>query len=125
MILIVVLFSYMGYAILRGGTKRIRQLAMLLVFLAIGSTSMVNPITQGMDSMFEKTTMAKIREIDAVDSGRWMVSGSPTISNLVTAQGVARTTGTYYYPDWTMMEIIDEKHQFEDYGINLPILICA
>lgn len=72
---------------------------------------MVNPITKGTDSMFEKTTMEQIRKINSVDAGRWMVSGSPTISNLVTAQGVARTTGTYYYPDWEMMSIIDKKHE--------------
>lgn len=114
MILFVGLLSYMGYLLLRGGSKRTRQFAILLVFISVGSTLMVNPITRGTDSMFEKATMAKIREIDSKDSGRWMVSGSPTISNLVTAQGVARTTGTYYYPDWSMMKIIDKDLQFVD-----------
>ncbi|MGG4094723.1 DUF7657 domain-containing protein [Paenibacillus lautus] len=114
MILTVILFSYLGYLILKGGTKKVRQLSVILVLLTGASTLMVNPITQGLDSMFEKSTMTKIREIDNEDSGRWMVSGSPTISNLVTAQGVARTTGTYYYPDWEMMNIIDKKHEFVD-----------
>lgn len=114
MILIVTLLSYMGYLLLRGGKKRVRLFAKLLMALSIGSTVMVNPITQGMDSMFEKTTMKKIREIETMDSGRWMVSGSPTISNLVSAQGVARTSGTYYYPDWKMMSIIDKGHKYVD-----------
>ncbi|WP_127489954.1 DUF7657 domain-containing protein [Paenibacillus ehimensis] len=112
MVLVVILMSYMGYLLLSGGKKRIRLFSTLLLVLSVGSTCMVNPITQGIDAMFAKSTMAKIREIDAKDSGRWMVSGNPTISNLVTAQGVARTTGTYYYPDWTMMRIIDKELRF-------------
>ncbi|MDT8979775.1 hypothetical protein RQP50_26425 [Paenibacillus sp. chi10] len=114
MIIIVALLSYMGYLLLIGGKKEIRKFAGLLTLLSIVSTCMVNPITQGLDSMFEKTTMKKIRELNNMDSGRWMVSGSPTISNLVSAQGVARTTGTYYYPDWKMMSVIDKEHKFID-----------
>lgn len=112
MILTVILFSYMGYLLLQGGKQQTIRFSILLVVVSLGSTLMVNPLTQGTSSMFDKTTMAKIREIDSKDQGRWMVSGSPTISNLVTAQGVARTTGTYYYPDWTMMEIIDKDHKY-------------
>ena len=59
--------------------------------------------------------MQAIRQLNAEDPGRWMVSGSPTISNLVSAQGVARVSGTYFYPDWTMMEIIDPNHEYEHY----------
>ncbi|WP_307541869.1 hypothetical protein [Paenibacillus sp. W4I10] len=112
MILIVILMSYMGFLLLKGGKREIRKFSSLFIILSLFSTLMVNPVTHGLDSMFEKTTMNKIREINSRDEGRWMVSGSPTISNLVTAQGVARTTGTYYYPDWTMMNIIDKDHQF-------------
>ncbi|MBO2944781.1 hypothetical protein JJQ72_12440 [Paenibacillus sp. F411] len=114
MILSVMLLSFMGYLLLNGGKNRVRKFSIILAFLSVLTTCMVNPITQGLDSMFEKTAMVEIREIDREDNGRWMVSGSPTISNLVTAQGVARTTGTYYYPDWEMMTIIDKKHEYID-----------
>ncbi|KAF6634915.1 hypothetical protein H6F38_09160 [Paenibacillus sp. EKM208P] len=114
MILIVALMSYMGYLLLKGGRREIRRFSALFIFLSFFTTLMVNPVTHGLDSMFEKTTMSKIREINNENEGRWMVSGSPTISNLVTAQGVARTTGTYYYPDWTMMNEIDKRNQFID-----------
>ncbi|OMD68450.1 hypothetical protein BSK62_02790 [Paenibacillus odorifer] len=111
MILVVVLLSYMGFLLMKGNYNSVQSFIVLYLLLSVCSTIMVNPITKGTDSMFEKTTMEQIRKINSVDAGRWMVSGSPTISNLVTAQGVARTTGTYYYPDWEMMSIIDKKHE--------------
>lgn len=111
----ITLFCFMGYLLLQGGKKACMCFMSVLCALNIASTICIDPITCGTDSMFEKTTMKAICQLDAEDSGRWMVSGSPTISNLVTAQGVARVSGTYYYPDWDMMEIIDPKHQYENY----------
>lgn len=115
LVIIIEAFSYMAYALIRGGEKYCHRFVLGLLVLSIFSTACINPITQGIDSMFEKTTMREIREIDQESPGRWMVSGDPVISNLVTAQGVARVTGTYYYPDWTMMEIIDPSHKYEQY----------
>ena len=109
------LLSYLAFLLLTGGKVNCRRFLVLLVALNMVSTLCVNPITRGTDSMFEKSTMAAIRQINAEAPGRWMVSGHSTISNLVTAQGVARVSGTYYYPDWTMMEIIDPERQFEHY----------
>ena len=111
----ITLFCFMGYLLLQGGKKSCMCFMSMLCVLNIASTICIDPITCGTDSMFEKTTMQTIRQLDAEDSGRWMVSGSPTIGNLVTAQGVARVSGTYYYPDWEMMEIIDPKHEYENY----------
>ncbi len=108
----VVLLSYMAYCLLCGGKRKCTIFAVLLVALNVFSTIAIDPVTRGTDSMFEKTTMAKIREIDASSQGKWMISGSPTIANLVCAQGVERTSGTYYYPDWEMFEIIDPEHKF-------------
>ncbi|MBY3619303.1 hypothetical protein HGO21_07035 [Acinetobacter sp. CUI P1] len=112
MIFVVALLSYMGFLLMKGNYNSVQSFIVLYLLLSVCSTILVNPITKGTDSMFEKTTMEQIRGINTADAGRWMVSGSPTISNLVTAQGVARTTGTYYYPDWEMMSIIDKKHEY-------------
>ena len=112
---IVTLLCYMAYLLLRGGRRSCTYFMSLLVALNVFSTVWIDPITCGTDSMFEKTTMQAIRQLNAEDPGRWMVSGSPTISNLVSAQGVARVSGTYFYPDWTMMEIIDPNHEYEHY----------
>ncbi len=111
----ITLFSYMAYLLWRGGKKSCLTYMIILCALNFISTVCIDPITYGTDSMFEKTTMKAVRALDDEDMGRWMVSGSPTIGNLVTAQGVARVSGTYYYPDWTMMEIIDPTHEFEHY----------
>ena len=115
LICIITIFCFMGYLLMQGGKKACISFMGLLCALNFISTICIDPITFGTDSMFEKTTMQEIRRLDDEDSGRWMVSGSPTIGNLVTAQGVARVSGTYYYPDWEMMEIIDPIHEFEQY----------
>ena len=86
----------------------------MLLFISIISTIFVNPITYGTDSMFEKNEMKEVRELSRENEGRWMVSGNATIANLVTAQGVKRTSGTYYYPDKKMMEIIDPDDKYEN-----------
>lgn len=108
------LLTVMAYWLITG-RENCRKFLISLAAINIASTILVNPITCGTDSMFEKTTMQEIRQINTEDAGRWMVSGSPTISNLVTAQGVARVSGTYYYPDWAMMEIIDPEHMYIDW----------
>ena len=110
----VIIAALMGFCIILGGAKATNIFIILYISLSFFSTVFINPITYGTDSMFEKATMKKIREINEADPGRWMVSGHSTISNLVTAQGVARVTGTYYYPDKKMMEIIDPDHEFEN-----------
>lgn len=107
-------FSTMAYWFVTGGRKNCNRFAIALVLINVISTAFINPVTQGTDSMFQKTTMQAIRQINSEEKGRWMVSGSPTIANLVTAQGVSRTSGTYYYPDWTMMKLIDPEEQYVD-----------
>lgn len=112
--IIIVVYAYLGFCIISARKKYIKKFILMYLCILFFSTAFINPITYGTDSMFEKTTMSKVREINAQEPGKWMVSGSPTISNLVTAQGVSRVTGTYYYPDEKMMEIIDPKHEYEN-----------
>lgn len=109
-----ILYTYMGYLFLEGGKKCTKKFYIMLLFISIISTIFVNPITYGTDSMFEKNEMKEVRELSRENEGRWMVSGNATIANLVTAQGVKRTSGTYYYPDKKMMEIIDPDDKYEN-----------
>lgn len=107
-------YAYMGFCLISGNAKLTKTFITLYIIISFFSTAFINPITYGTDSMFEKATMKKIREINDADPGRWMVSGHTTISNLVTAQGVARVTGTYYYPDIKMWRIIDPQNEYEN-----------
>lgn len=116
-LLTVTIFAYMVYLLLLGKANTNKKYMIILCILYFVSTATIDPITYGTDSMFEKTTMQAIRNINKENNGegRWMVSGSPTIGNLVAAQGVSRVSGTYYYPDIPMMEIIDSEHEYEKY----------
>lgn len=107
-------YIYMGYLFLLGTVKTYNWFVVLFLVLSVVSTAFINPVTYGTDSMFEKVAMKEIRKINETGKGRWMVSGNTTIANLVTAQGVARVNGTYYYPDIKMMEIIDPEHEYEN-----------
>lgn len=108
------IYVYIGYQLLLGTVRSVRNFVIFYIALSMISTVFINPVTFGTDSMFEKETMKEIRLIDSKEKGRWIVSGHTTIANLVTAQGVARASGTYYYPDKEMMEIIDPKHEYEN-----------
>lgn len=107
-------YVYLGYLFLLGTAKARKRFLTLFFIVSVISTAFINPVTYGTDSMFEKVTMNEIRKINEKENGRWMVSGNTTIANLVTAQGVARVNGTYYYPDIKMMGIIDPEHEYED-----------
>lgn len=107
-------YVYTGYLFLLGTAQAYKRFVTLFFIVSVISTVFVNPITYGTDSMFEKVTMNEIRKINEKEKGRWMVSGNTTIANLVTAQGVGRVNGTYYYPDIKMMEIIDPEHEYEN-----------
>lgn len=107
-------WAYIGYSIIT--IEKRKKALILLTLLTICSTIWVNPINRGIDDFTESTLVQSVKQIDQEQNheGRWMVSGNTTISNIITACGVKRTTGTYIYPDWAMMEIIDPKHTFED-----------
>lgn len=102
-----VFYCYIGYNLLLNNNRSNKFFLYLFLILNISSTVMVNPLVSGTDSMFEKTLMKEIRRLNCDDNGRWLVSGSPTIANLVAAQGVSRISGTYYYPDLELIKIID------------------
>lgn len=115
LILVIGYYSLMGYFLLRRDSKGSDYFLIMLSCLLLISTVGINPITKGTDSMFEKKLLKKIVEIEENNPGfRWMVSGSPTISNLITAQGIKRVSGTYYYPDLDMMNIIDKDGVYKD-----------
>jgi len=117
-VIIIASFCTLGYLLLRGGKKCVSLFLVGLCILNVFSTIMVNPLTQGLSAMFDKTAMEQIRHLDSEYPGRWIVTGNTTIANLVTAQGVARTGGTYYYPDFTMMTILDPEHDYIDLWNN-------
>lgn len=114
LLILLLFYSYCGYMFVSikiyGAIKFLYAFATLTVLCSFA----VNPICSGVSSMFDKTTMQAIREIDNDAPGRWMVTGHTTIANLVTAQGVKRTTGTYYYPDMKLMSMIDTNNEYKN-----------
>ncbi len=111
---VVLSYVYIGYCFLRGGRYSNYGIT-LLAFFTVTSTILVNPLVSGTDSMFEKKILKEVTRLNKQEEGRWMVSGSPTIANLVSALGVSRISGTYYYPDMKMMRAIDPEQQHVDF----------
>ncbi len=114
LLFIVLLYVYIGYCFLRGG-RQLTYGITLLAFFTVASTILVNPLVAGTDSMFEKKILKEVARLNNQEKGRWMVSGSPTISNLISALGVSRVSGTYYYPDMKMMRVIDPEKKHVDF----------
>ena len=106
-------FGYMGYLLLFYQKQNIRKFIIIYLIITIASTLFVNPLSCGMDSIYEKTSLEAVRQISARDKdGRWMISGNAGIGNLVSAQGVKRCSGYYYYPDISMMKLIDPEETY-------------
>ncbi len=111
-IVVIGIWAYTGYTIISGHSLK-RGITFLLV-ISVASSAFVNPVQRGLDDLFESSLISKIYEISEQSTGRWLVSGNSTISNIVTACGIKRLTGTYVYPDIPMFEIIDPDHDYED-----------
>ena len=113
-ILLVEIWGFIGYTIL---TAKRRDMGMILyVILTVMSTICVNPINRGLEDFTESTLIQAVCEIEESneDEMRWMVDGNTTIANIISACGVKRTTGTYIYPDYPMMQIIDPDCKYEN-----------
>lgn len=105
-------YGYLGYLFI-GETKQRKRFICIYILVNMFQTIMINPITVGMDSVYEKESLKAVREIASKDpNARWITSGNAGIGNLVSAQGVKRCSGYYYYPDIAMMEIIDPNKKY-------------
>ena len=111
-ILFIFIWGWIGYAILTG--RQIKLGLLMFGSLTILSTIFVNPIQQGLDDFEKSSLLCEIKELDKDNPGRWIISGNSTIANMVAGCGVQRLSGTYIYPDITMMEIIDTNHKYEE-----------
>ncbi|MGM9581652.1 MAG: hypothetical protein ACI3U2_10515 [Anaerovibrio sp.] len=114
LLVLLLVYTCCGYMFLRIKTYGAINFLCAFAILTMACSFAVNPICSGVSSMFDKTTMQEIREINNDAPGRWMVTGHTTIANLVTAQGVKRTTGTYYYPDMKLMSMIDTNNEYKN-----------
>jgi hypothetical protein len=107
----IVLTCILGAQLLYGG-KYIKYFFAIYTVAVVCSTILVNPISSGVSSIYEKSLMTAVREINASEPGKWITSGNAGIGNLVAAQGVERRSGYYYYPDVKMMNIIDPDKKY-------------
>ncbi len=110
--LLIQLWGYTGYCIITRSNLK-KGIGILLCVTMISSI-FANPIQRGLDDFYKSVLVQKIFELNKENTGRWLVTGNSTISNIITACGVKRLTGTYVYPDYAMMEIIDPDYVYED-----------
>lgn len=104
--LLVGLYSYVGAWIYNQKTHK--KFITVYLVICILSTCWVNPVLDGMDCIFEKSSVKVVQEIIKNDEeGRWITSGNAGIGNMLSSVGIKRCSGYYYYPDVDMMKIID------------------
>jgi len=98
-------FSVMNFAFLKGMKKLF--LSCIVIYITVAGLT-VNPVSRGLDAIYNKAIAQKILAIKARDSdGKWMVNNSLQLGNFLVALGVKTFNSVHYYPDLKMWELLD------------------
>lgn len=121
---LIVLFLSMLFA-MQSFNKNVENFACICLVIGLINIFGVNPIEQGLDTLYEDGVLGEIRYIDDEDSGIWVVEGMdfPT-NNYTIMAGVRTLNSTSTYPNIEKWSKVDKEHKYEDcYNRYAHILI--
>lgn len=112
-------------SVMQSFNKNVENIACVCVILGLINIFAVNPIEQGLDTLYENGILEEIQNIDAKDSGLWMVEGGGFPANNYTIMaGVKTLNSTSTYPNIEKWSKIDTNHKYEEcYNRYAHILI--
>ena len=98
----------------------------LMLSLSIIGGAFVNPVSTGLDSLFETEIYKKIKYINKQDNGLWaVVNGGISLNDLPTTAGAHTINAVSTYPDYILWEKIgmqDKKEIWNRYAhINIQL----
>lgn len=94
------------------GKNKISIAIMTLVILLSGAT--VNPIVHGLEALETKSLSVKIKDIVKVDDKAFWIADNSYLYQYPQMFGARSLDGVRFYPDLTLMSIIDPNKQFEN-----------
>ena len=109
-----------SFYVIFNGNKVWAKKAFLIIALSIAFVSgmFVNPLSRGLDVIYEQDIVKEIQQINKSDSGLWIVdSGDKTgfpIINIPLMAGAPTINSTNVYPDLERWQLIDPNKSYED-----------
>jgi MFS family permease len=105
-------FTFLSYLFVRGNFKIFSSLLLVLVIIS-GLT--VNPISRGVDAIYEKKLSKKILEIEQNDPKQlWVAANSLVNGQFLIALGIKTFNGVHFYPDLKRWEHFSTKEDDKD-----------
>jgi hypothetical protein len=103
-------FLIMNFSFLRGMKKLF--VSCIAIFITISGLT-VNPLSRGLDAIYNKTVAQKILALKERDpEGKWMANNSLHLGNFLVALGVKTFNSVHYYPDLKMWELLDPGEKY-------------
>lgn len=105
-------FVLLNFLLLRGNLKFFLINMMVLIFVS-GAT--VNPISRGIDSLYNKRIVSEILEVNKVDPNeKWVATNSLVNGQLLVALGIKSFNSVHFYPDLKLWKRLDGQRKYED-----------
>lgn len=119
---IVILSILIGsfYALLNGNKDWAkRAILFFVVFIAFISGMFVNPISKGIEVIYDQNIVKEIKQINETNSGLWVVAsgydtGFPIINNIPIMVGAPTINSTNVYPLLERWHLLDPEKSQED-----------
>jgi len=110
--ILLLFFSVMNFSLIYGLKKLFSVL--LIVYLLVAGLP-VNPLSCGLDSVFEKTITKKILNIKKeYPQKKWAAVNSMFMGNLLAMIGVKTFNCIHLYPDLKMWKLLDPDERYEN-----------
>lgn len=100
------------------------RFALAMMVISVIGGGMVQPISSGLNTIYDLQLVQQIREINNSDKGMWVVDSS-AIANLPTIVGAKTMNATETYPDvklWTDLGLEDQEYCWNRY-LHTSVLI--
>ncbi len=103
---ITLLFFFVMNLAFLGGMKKL-FLSCVVIYISVAGLT-VNPISRGLDALYNKTVAQKVLALKEHDpAGKWMVHNSLELGNFLVALGVKTLNSVHYYPDLKTWKLLD------------------
>jgi len=114
-VLTLLFFLIMNFAFLEGMEKLF--VSCIVIYISVAGLT-VNPISRGLDAIYNKAITQKILSLKERDpDAKWMVNNSPQLGNFLVALGVKSFNSVHYYPDLKTWDLLDPgKSYFQIYN---------
>lgn len=111
-----ILFFMLVYMFLSNGDKYIKSIYAILVFITLVPGITVNPVTKGLDVLYDKPLAKEIQKIEKKNpNSKWLVVSDYYLkSNYFVVNGASTINSVNIYPNLELWKKFDNEGKYED-----------